>query len=242
MSNRDAFYIASEFKPAMYSEEIAKHYVARLQSIMTKENKSIKNKMLPSAFAINQISKGLDITASTLSQIPNQDIGYDHVSLKVINRSTGIFLPAKVNLKVVDYVQCNLDICPPGENTELKIIHENRYDRENFEFTIQFYLGLPDNINHLFYITFKSKNKRWTPIKLSNYLLANGEQRFSVAIDMYFDNKTANELSLYRVQHAHSDNMSCSIAFFSSASDTFDATISIILLPWYKDAEKYDEK
>lgn len=238
MSSGNKWYVGSDFTGKMYSESAAKHYLARLQSIITEKAKESHFKSSENNFTYIQTNKGMDLAASMFSIIPDEtNTGHHAITLKVINNSHGIFFPRRTIGKTNCYVKTNFDICPSGEYTELRIICRNEYwNSSHGSVEIEFYLSFSE-VLYLFKILIEIKTNKWVPIKISSYLVPDS-RIFTIDENLHFFNDTTNELSLYRVQHATDDDMACCLSAFSTSADTDDARISLVLMPWYRDAEK----
>lgn len=229
------------YKWRFYAEEEAKSVLARLQSILTQESNgdvSLRSEEKTPVWVdhVNNFSSALGLAGNIMGFFPGKDKKQNKIELKVRNNSDGIFIPLKSKLHKYYYTQSNLDICPPNQDTTLKISCNSDYNIKdgNIELTseIHFYNGG----NYTFTISFRVDNGLW--YAKSMVVMFRYENRNDIFIDEQFPyNPGEQELSFFRVQHQDDETKSFGIAVFPTQSNTDEVRLNLEITPWRSKAD-----
>lgn len=222
-------YESDDFDVRVYREAEAKKVLARLQSIIDNEKENQRD-MMGSVGAISSI---LSASGDVLGMISPQKKTSRSVAFKIKNNSQNVFIPQYVTIKDVNSVKENIDICAPGNSTQLKISYSNNGGvNSGGNIEVSFML-VNSNFEALkCQIDFQPNYDIWHP-----RMFAIVEPESDKIILRKFFSSDGYSLIYLRVELNNNQPLSFGLATFTSLDSEGESYLNLTITDWRKDAD-----
>ncbi|HIE5766499.1 TPA: hypothetical protein ACXN3T_001254 [Proteus mirabilis] len=224
-----------------YTNEQAKKYLARLQSILTRENnekeleaiglRAPHNKWLGKTESIVSL---MGAAGSLFGVLPKNNKDQKQISVNIKNNSECIFSPTFVQLDKSYSAQENLDVCGPGESTSLRIVHPKNYTKDDNYIFIQFLMSDRNNQKIKCELKIGNDGDLWKVLHIGFWHKHN-----AIYERPALSNPTNSELELFTVESVDFPKISFGIAVFSTPSKFETSSINIMLVPFHAEARNF---
>ncbi|HAT1514518.1 TPA: hypothetical protein I8W54_002876 [Morganella morganii] len=226
------------FQWRMYTAEESSVVLARLQYLLSKESEgNINSRKSPKLKKGSMATGMIGAAGSILDLLPKPKEKSDyHFELRVNNDSDNLFVPLELtNISSGFRIHENYSICPPGEDTTLKMTFNNFNLHFRWGFNTNFLLSDENGETIEFKIDFNhDTDSRWV-MHTMKFSQIDGVTESTIK-EIYNPYSTGEELRLFRLMSTKSE-FSCAMAFFSTGDNSKDSKVTLFLMPWLADAD-----